>query len=199
MSAPCPPGTQSQACCGRSQRCPEDREVPGANTPQTHPKPKALKGDWSHPGHRGGWQPSCHLPILAPCRFRGQAILPLLHPASFPCPPALGMGTEMMLPLGGSCARAQGRPSSRAECSLHCLPRAGAATPVCKRISDFSFRLRGNGASRDYTVLLGRGKPCTAAASLPALGIEGEFAGDTEMGGAANCRQPDRAESWVHL
>lgn len=97
-----------------------------------------------------------------------------------------------MLPPGMSCAKAQGHANSRAECSLHCLPRAGAAAPLYERISDFSFRLSGNGASRDYTVLLGRGKPSTAAASLPALGLEGvlcKLPGDTEMGGAANCRE----------
>lgn len=70
-----------------------------------------------------------------------------------------------MLPPGRSCAKAQGHPSSRAECSLHCLPRAEAATPLHERISDFSFRLSRNGASRDYSPA-GEGKTWLQPASL---------------------------------
>lgn len=119
-------GIQSHAGLARGWPCPVGREAPGAITPKTRPKPKALR---SHPAQRAGRQPSCPVPILTLRSCQGWAITAPFSPRNWAPPSPWDGARELCQGFVPPPAAGLSVPRAR------CLPRAVAALPAWERIS----------------------------------------------------------------
>lgn len=191
-SAPCPPSPQSQGegwaraqlGLGAASLALRAGKHSGASTPKTHPKPQVFKAN-SPTQHRGpgGIQapgpPHADVsPSILPPRWqRGWAVAP---PSLGKGPPSPWDRARDSDPGMRALPRLRDPPKllsrqrglsapSPAVCQGQRLltPAWEGISPPSRSGRDRTFRLSGNGAFKDYTVQLQRGKTGTAAASIP--------------------------------